>query len=273
MTVDQALRPEDVLRRNNVTLAGDPSGRPVLLAHGFGCDQSMWRFVVPSLSDHRVVLFDHVGAGDSDVQAYDRVKYDSLDGYAADVVEICEALDLRDVVLVGHSVSAMVAVVASARASDRIGALVLVGPSPRYVDEGDYVGGFGREDVEGMLLAVGGNFTGWAQAMAPVIMGPGAPELGEELRASFCRTDPDIAAHFAEVTFLSDNRSDLAGVTVPTLVVQCREDVIAPREVGEYVHRSIAGSELVVLDVNGHCPHVSHPELTVAALRSFLARV
>jgi sigma-B regulation protein RsbQ len=274
MAIGRALRPEDVLRRNHVVELGDPSGRPLLLAHGFGCDQGMWRSVTPALADHRVVLFDHVGAGGSDTGAYDRGKYDSLDGYASDVAEICEALDLRDVVVVGHSVSAMIAVLAATRAPDRVRALALVCPSPRYVDEGEYVGGFRLEDIEGMLVAVGGNFTGWARTMAPVIMGNAdRPHLGEELTASFCRTDPDIAAHFAEVTFLSDNRADLAGVVVPTLVVQCADDVIAPRAVGEHVHRAIPGSELVVLDVSGHCPHVSHPQETAAALRSFLARV
>ena len=186
-------------------------------------------------------------------------------------MEICEALDLRDVVVVGHSVSAMIAVIAAVQAPDRISGLVLVGPSPRYVDEGEYVGGFTREDIDELLVSVGGNFTRWAHDVAPVLMGPDDPQLGAELAEVFCRTDPDIAAHFAEVTFTSDNRRDLARVGVPTLVVQCRDDPIAPLPVGEYVHREVRGSEIVVLDVTGHCPHVSHPDLTVAALRSFLA--
>jgi sigma-B regulation protein RsbQ len=262
-----------VLRRNNVVLAGNPLGRPLVLAHGFGCDQGMWRLLVPFFADdHRIVLLDHVGAGGSDASAYDRARYDSLDGYAADVAEVLEALDLHDVVLVGHSVSAMISVIVASEAPDRVSALALIGPSPRYVDDVDYTGGFSRADIEGMLLTVSGNFTGWAQAMAPVIMGNvERPELGEELTATFCRADPRIAGHFAEVTFLSDNRRDLASVSVPTLVVQCSDDPIAPAAVGDYVHRSIPGSRLAVLDVNGHCPHLSHPQETAAVLAQFLA--
>jgi sigma-B regulation protein RsbQ len=232
----------------------------------------MWRHVVPSFQDHRVVLFDHIGAGGSDSSAYDRARHDSLDGYASDVADILEALDLRDAVLVGHSVSAMIGVIAAIQTKDRIGALVLIGPSPRYVDDGDYVGGFAREDIEEMLLTAAGNFPQWAAAMAPVIAGNAdRPGLSDEVQAAFCRNDPRIAAHFAEVTFLSDNRRDLAAVRVPTLVVQCGQDTIAPPEVGEYVHRQIPGSRLVVLDVHGHCPHLSHPEETSAVLRAFLS--
>lgn len=261
----------DVVRRNNVVETGDPTGRPMVFAHGFGCDQGMWRYVVPAFVDHRVVLFDHIGSGGSDTSAYDRAHHDSLDGYARDVADILEALDLRDVILVGHSVSSMIAIIAATQETDRISALVLIGPSPRYIDDADYVGGFAREDIEGMLLSVAGNFTSWAETMAAVVAGnPERPELTEEITATFCRNEPVIAAHFAEVTFLSDNRRDLAAVQVPTLVVQSADDAIAPREVGEYVHHQIPGSQFVVLDVHGHCPHLSHPQETSAAVRAFL---
>jgi sigma-B regulation protein RsbQ len=262
----------EVLRRNNVTEHGLPSGPPMLFSHGFGCDQNMWRLVAPAFEeDHRVVLFDHVGAGSSDLTAYDRRRYDSLEGYAEDVLEICEALDLTGVTFVGHSVSAMIGVLAALRAPDRFAKLVLVSPSPSYIDDGDYVGGFGRADIEELLESLDSNFLGWSSAMAPVIMGnPDRPELGEELTNSFCRTDPDIARHFAHVTFLSDNRGDLPRVRIPTLILQCADDAIAPQSVGAYVHEQIAGSELVLLDAVGHCPNLSAPEETVAAIKAFL---
>jgi sigma-B regulation protein RsbQ len=262
----------EVLRRNNVTEHGLPSGPPMLFSHGFGCDQNMWRLVAPAFEeDHRVVLFDHVGAGSSDLTAYDRERYDSLEGYAEDVLEICEALDLTGVTFVGHSVSAMIGVLAALRAPDRFAKLVLVSPSPSYIDDGDYVGGFGRADIEELLESLDSNFLGWSSAMAPVIMGnPDRPELGEELTNSFCRTDPDIAGHFARVTFLSDNRGDLPRVEIPTLILQCADDAIAPQSVGAYVHEQIAGSELVLLDAVGHCPNLSAPEETVAAIKAFL---
>ena len=255
-----------------MTEHGLPSGPPMLFSHGFGCDQNMWRLVAPAFEeDHRVVLFDHVGAGSSDLTAYDRRRYDSLEGYADDVLEICEALELTGVTFVGHSVSAMIGVLAALRAPDRFARLVLVSPSPSYIDDGDYVGGFGRADIEELLESLDSNFLGWSSAMAPVIMGnPDRPELGEELTNSFCRTDPDIARHFAHVTFLSDNRGDLPRVRIPTLILQCADDAIAPQSVGAYVHEQIAGSELVLLDAVGHCPNLSAPEETVAAIKAFL---
>ena len=262
----------DVLRRNNVAVSGKPAGRPMLFAHGFGCDQNMWRFVAPAFEDrYRIVLFDYVGAGASDLAAYDPDRYGTLAGYAADVVEICEALDLHDVVFVGHSVSAMVGVLAAGIAPDRFGALVLIGPSPRYINDDGYVGGFTEEDINGLLASLDSNYLGWSSAMAPVIMGnPDRPELGAELTASFCRTDPEIQKRFARVTFLSDNRADLARATVPALVLQCSDDVIAPDAVGEYVRRHLPGSRLVKLQASGHCPNLSAPEETVAAISAFL---
>jgi len=261
-----------VIARNRVRVSGVPDGRPMVFAHGFGCDQEMWRLVVPAFeTDHRVVLFDYVGSGRSDLSAYDPVRYGSLEGYAADVVEICRELDLDDVVLVGHSVSAMIGVLAAARAPELFGALVMVGPSPRYVDNGDYVGGFSREDIAALLESLDSNHLGWSAAMAPVIMGnPDRPELTAELTNSFCRTDPDIARQFARVTFLSDNRADLPGVRVPTLVLQCTADAIAPEAVGRYVHEHVPGSVYTLLSATGHCPHLSAPEETTAAIRAFL---
>jgi len=261
------------VERNRVRVSGRPEGRPIVFAHGFGCDQGMWRFVAPDFEvDHKVVLFDHVGAGGSDLSAYDPEKYGSLRGYASDVVEICRALDLTDVVFVGHSVSAMIGVLAVAEAPELFGALVMVGPNPRYVDEDGYTGGFSRADIVALLDSLDSNHLGWSTAMAPVIMGnPDRPELAEELSNSFCSTDPGIARQFARVTFLSDNRADLAAVRVPTLVLQCSSDVIAPDAVGEYVHSQVAGSVLTRLRATGHCPNLSAPEETTAAIRAFLA--
>jgi sigma-B regulation protein RsbQ len=232
----------------------------------------MWRFVAPAFtSRHTVVLFDHVGAGQSDSRAYDRRKYASLDGYATDVLEICQELRLDEVVFIGHSVSAMIGVLAAKREPARFKALVLVGPSPRYLNDGDYIGGFSRQDIDGLLESLDSNYLGWSSAMAPVIMGNAdRAELGTELTNSFCRTDPEIASHFARVTFLSDNRQDLPHVTTPTLVLQCEEDVIAPRAVGDYVHRSIPRSQLVNMKATGHCPNLSAPAETVDAIAGFL---
>ncbi|GGW49686.1 alpha/beta fold hydrolase [Streptomyces griseoloalbus] len=260
-------------RRNNIRVTGRDSGRTIVLAHGFGCDQNMWRLVEPALAkDFRVVLFDYVGAGRSDVSAWREERYSSLDGYARDVVEVCEELDLRDAVLVGHSVSAMAGVLAGAAAPERIGSLVMVCPSPYYIDEDGYRGGFSAEDIDELLESLESNYLGWSATMAPVIMGnPDRPELGEELTNSFCATDPDIARVFARTTFLSDSRKDLAGVTVPTLILECEQDAIAPPEVGAYVHSAIPGSELVTLAATGHCPQLSAPEATASAISAFVA--
>jgi sigma-B regulation protein RsbQ len=262
----------DVVARHNVSVSGRDDAQPMLFAHGFGCDQNMWRHVAPAFADeYRIVLFDHVGAGGSDLSAYEPGRYASLDGYADDVLEICAEVGLERVIFVGHSVSAMVGVLAAKREPERFDKLVLVGPSPRYVDEGDYVGGFSAEDIEGLLDALESNFLGWSGQMAPAIVGnPDRPELGEELTNSFCATDPEIAKHFARVTFLSDNRTDLPGVRTRSLILQCADDVIAPRAVGEYVHRQMPDSELVLLEATGHCPNLSAPEETIAAIRAFL---
>jgi sigma-B regulation protein RsbQ len=263
-----------VSQRNNVRVSGR-GATAMLFAHGFGCDQNMWRFMAPAFEhDYRVVLFDHVGAGRSDVSAYDREKYGTLDGYAIDVLEICEELGLEDVILVGHSVSAMIAVLAAKRQPARFDALVLVGPSPRYIDAEGYTGGFSRLDIEELLDSLDSNYLGWSSAMAPAIMAnPDRPELGQELTNSFCRTDPEIAKHFARVTFLSDNREDLSAVNIPTLILQCTDDIIAPPAVGEFIRARMTNSELVQLNATGHCPNLSAPDETTAAVKDFLRRL
>jgi sigma-B regulation protein RsbQ len=244
----------------------------MVFAHGFGCDQNMWRFVEPAFKDDfRTVLFDHVGAGGSDLKAYDKAKYSTLEGYANDVVEIGRELGLRDAVFVGHSVSSMIGALAAEKAPGMFGKLVMVGPSARYIDDGDYVGGFSQRQIDELLQFLELNHMGWSAQMAPAIMGnPDRPELGEELTNSFCRTDPEIAKAFARVTFTSDNRADLAKVDIPTLILQCSEDIIASKEVGEFVHRGIPISEIIVLEATGHCPNLSAPDEVISAMRSFV---
>ena len=266
--------PSDVLSRNNVVQRGRGS-QPMLFAHGFGCDQNMWRYVAPAFEDdYRVVLFDYVGSGRSDWSAYDAERYSSLDGYARDVLDVCQALDLHDVVFVGHSVSAMVGVLASNAEPERFASLVMVGPSPRYINDGDgYVGGFERADIDGLLETMDKNYIGWANFLAPAIMqNADRPELGAELTGSFCSTDPVIASQFARATFFADNRDDLTRVSVPSLILQCSDDIIAPPQVGEYVHRALPGSSFRQMEAKGHCPHMSAPDETVRLIKEFLAR-
>ncbi|GGU59759.1 alpha/beta fold hydrolase [Streptomyces daghestanicus] len=273
-TADTGDTAHDVRHRNNVTVTGDPDGPVVVLAHGFGCDQQMWRLVVPRLAErHRVVLFDYVGSGRSDPAAWDADRYASLEGYAQDVVDVLRELDLERVTFVGHSVSAMAGVLAARMAPDRIAALALVTPSPRYLDDDGYRGGFTQEDIRELLASLESNYLGWSSVMAPVVMGnPDRPELGQELTDSFCATDPAMARVFARTTFLSDNRGDLAGVKVPTLILECAEDALAPRGVGAFVQARVPGSRLVTLDATGHCPQLSAPEATADALLDFLDR-
>jgi sigma-B regulation protein RsbQ len=260
-----------VLQRHNLKIIGSGE-RAMVFAHGFGCDQNMWRLVTPAFEkDFRIILFDHVGAGGSDLSAYDPARYASLDGYADDVVELCRELGVQRGVFVGHSVSAMIGVLAAKKAPELFDDLVLIGPSPRYIDDGDYVGGFSEAQIHELLDFLDSNHMGWSQAMAPMIMGnPERPELGEELTNSFCRTDPEIAKSFARTTFLSDNRNDLDGVTTRTLVLQCSDDVIAPQAVGEYVARKLPNNRLVLMRATGHCPNLSAPEETIAAIRAFV---
>jgi sigma-B regulation protein RsbQ len=259
------------IKRNNVRVRG-AGHRTMIFAHGFGCDQNMWRFVAPAFEkDFMTVVFDHVGAGGSDLSAYDSAKYSTLSGYAKDVVEIGTELGLKDSVFVGHSVSSMIGVLAARQAPGMFGKLVLIGPSPRYIDDDGYVGGFSAQQIEELLRFLDSNHMGWSMQMAPMIMGnPDRPELGQELTNSFCSADPEIAKAFARVTFTSDNREDLAEVSLPTLVLQCSEDIIAPPEVGEFVARNIPNSRMIVLDATGHCPNLSAPEEVVAAMRPFV---
>ena len=262
----------DALARNNVTVRGRADGPPLMFSHGFGCDQGMWRYVTPDFeSTHRVVCFDHVGAGDSDLSAYDSGRYATLDGYAADVVQVLEALAGPPITFVGHSVSAMIGLLAAIARPDLIGRLVMVAPNPRYIDDTGYRGGFSRAEIDELLETMEDNYLGWAEQIAPVIMGaPDRPDLGGELARSFCRTDPVIAREFATTTFLSDNRADLSDLPVPALVLQCTDDALAPRAVGDYVHAHLPDSELVLLAATGHCPNMSAPVELVAAMRAHL---
>jgi sigma-B regulation protein RsbQ len=259
------------LARNNVQIGG-VEGRAIMFAHGFGCDQNMWRFVEPAFrTGFKTILFDHVGAGASDLSAYQPDKYDSLAGYADDIIEIGRELRLKNAVFVGHSVSAMIGVLASLKAPDLFDSLVLIGPSPRYIDDDGYAGGFSAAQIEELLEFLADNHMGWSSAMAPAIMGnPDRPELGAELTNSFCRTDPDIAKAFARVTFNSDNRADRDRVAARTLILQCSEDIIAPTQVGQYVHQHIQGSRFVQMQATGHCPNLSAPDETIAAIRAFV---
>ena len=258
-------------QRHNVKISGSGQ-RAMVFAHGFGCDQNMWRFVAPAFEgDFKVIVFDHVGAGGAEPSAYDAARHASLEGYAEDVVALCRELGVEHGVFVGHSVSAMIGVLAARRAPELFDDLVLVGPSPRYIDDDDYVGGFSEGQIHELLDFLDVNHMGWSAAMAPVIMGNmDRPELGEELTNSFCRTDPDIAKRFARATFLSDNRKDLDGLSIRTLILQCSEDAIAPQAVGEYVHGRLANSRLVLMRATGHCPNLSAPGETIDAIRGYL---
>ncbi|GAA1588993.1 alpha/beta fold hydrolase [Actinoplanes couchii] len=263
-----------VMRRHAVEISGAPGGQPMIFSHGYGCDQNMWRLVAPAFTDtYRVVLFDHVGVGRSDLSAYDDTKYAALDGYATDVLEIVHVLDLHDVVFVGHSVSAMIGVLAAIREPGRFAELILVGPSPSYIDDGDYKGGFSHADIDEMMAALDSNYLGWSSVIAPMIMAnPQRPELSQELVNSFCATDPVIARKFARVTFRSDNRSDLAEVRTPSLVMQCTDDIIASHAVGRYVSDHLQDSTFVVMNATGHCPNLSAPEETIDVIQAYLTR-
>ncbi|MFL6698770.1 MAG: alpha/beta fold hydrolase [Vitreoscilla sp.] len=261
----------DLQVRNNVRLSGDQS-ITMVFAHGFGCDQNMWRLLTPSFEGRmRTMLFDHVGSGKSDLSAYDRTRYASLHGYASDVNDLLDAYAPGNVVFVGHSVSAMIGMLADLECPGRIVGHVMVGPSPCYVNDGDYVGGFERSDIDELLATLGSNYLGWSSNMAPAIMGaPDQPELAAELTNSFCRTDPEIAEQFARVTFLSDHRRDLTRLQTPTLILQCSEDIIAPVAVGQYMHRVLPRSTLRIIDNVGHCPHLSAPSASTSAIEGFL---
>jgi sigma-B regulation protein RsbQ len=262
-----------IQNRNNVSVSGEGE-TTLFFAHGFGCDQNMWRLLAPAYGNRfRTVLFDLVGSGKSDLSAYDRNKYNSLQGYADDIVEIVREYGQGPAVFVGHSVSAMIGMLAHLKVPDLFAAHIMIGPSPCYINDGDYVGGFTRKDIDLLLETLESNYLGWSSNMAPVIMGaPDRPELGIELTNSFCRTDPEIAKQFARVTFLSDVRAEVSQLTAPTLIVQCNDDLIAPVSVGEFMHRTLPRSTLSIIDNVGHCPHLSAPGSSASAMDDFLKK-
>jgi sigma-B regulation protein RsbQ len=262
---------DNIIKRNNVKVIGN-GAKTIIFAHGFGCDQHVWTGIADAFKDqYRVVLFDYVGAGGSDLTAYDPARYSSLRGYAQDVMEICAYLGIRDAIFVGHSVSSMIGVLAANQAPGLFQKLVLLGPSPCYINEDVYYGGFSRQDMEDLLAVMDNNYLGWAKALAPQIMGNGdRPALGESLTHSFCATDPEIAKQFARVTFLSDHRDELPKVKIPSLTLQCSADIVAPIEVGQYVHQHTLGNKLVILNATGHCSHLSAPEETISAISEFI---
>ena len=271
MLVKETSRRDAVRARNNVHIRGNGT-RTMVFAHGFGCDQSMWRYVVPAFEDdYRCVLFDYVGSGKSDWSAYDNGRYSTLEGYVRDVLDVLEAYDLRDVIFVGHSVSSVIGLVASLQAPERFARMILVGPSPCYMNEGDYTGGFSRADLEGLLDLMDKNYIGWASFLAPVVMkNDSQPELVQELQESFCATDPRLTRAFARATFLSDHRGDMAKVRVPSLILQCTDDAIAPDAVGDWLTRELPNSTFHKLAATGHCPHMSHPAETIEAIKAYL---
>lgn len=266
------LSAEDATSRFNIHVSGRGT-QPLVFAHGFGCDQNMWRFVAPRFeADYRVVCFDYIGMGGSDHSSYDPQRYWKLDDYAEDLLLLCRSLDLRNAIVVGHSVSSMIGALAAIQAPDQFERLVMVGPSPSYINDGDYIGGFDKEDLDGLLEMMEHNYIGWAQQLAPAVMqNADRPELGEELQQSFCSTDPVVARRFAQATFYSDNRDDLPRVPVPSLIMQCAQDIIAPLEVGRYLHRHLPDSTLHYLRATGHCPHLSHPGETTDVIRQYLS--
>ena len=260
-----------IIKRNNVKLFGKGK-QPMLFAHGFGCDQNMWRFITPAFEDeYRIILFDYVGAGKSDAGSYNAERYSSLQGYAQDVLDICEELQLDDIIFVGHSVSSMIGLLAAVEKPQYFSNIIMVGPSACYINDDNYIGGFERKDIEGLLETMEKNYIGWANFLAPNIMAnKDRPELGQELTESFCSTDPVIASQFAKATFFSDNRNDLSKLEIPSLILQCSDDIIAPLIVGDYLHRNLSDSTLQVMKAKGHCPHMSEPEETIMLIKDYL---
>ncbi|MFL5741264.1 MAG: alpha/beta fold hydrolase [Flavisolibacter sp.] len=262
---------KNILARNNVKVFGRGQ-QPMMFAHGFGCDQQMWRLITPAFEDdYRIVLFDYVGAGKSDVHSYNHERYSSLQGYAQDVLDICKALNLEEVIFVGHSVSSMIGLLAAVEKPGYFSHMIMVGPSPCYINKEGYIGGFEQQDIEGLLETMEKNYIGWANFLAPQIMGnTDRPALGQELTESFCSTDPVIASQFARATFFSDNRHDLSKLQTPSLILQCSQDIIAPQQVGDFLHQHLPQSTLKIMKATGHCPHVSEPEETIALIKDYL---
>ena len=267
-----AIQITDILNRNNVTVHGNGK-QTMLFMHGFGCDQTVWKYISPAFSaDYKLVLVDLVGAGKSDYSAYNKSRYSTLDGYAEDIIEICEALELSDIIFIGHSVSCMIGALASIAKPFLFKNLIFIGPSPRYLNDNNYNGGYEREDINLLFELMDDDFIAWSNAMAPAIMGiENSTDLGESLAASFCTLDPAIAKDFARVTFLSDNRKDLPLIIIDSLTLQCKHDILAPVEVGYYINKETKNNTLVLLEATGHCPHQSAPQQTINAIKSFLA--
>lgn len=262
---------KDIVARNHINRFGEGS-QPIIFSHGYGCDQNMWRFITPAFEkDYTIVLFDHVGSGKSDDNQYDFIKYNSLEGYAEDLIEVIEELELEKVIFVGHSVSSMIGSLSAAKRSDLFKTLIMIGPSPCYINSGEYFGGFSKQDIDELVETLESNYLGWSSFITPVIAGnPDKPEFSKELHNSFCRMNPKIAQHFAKVTFLGDNRTDLSRVSTPTLVIQCHPDAIAPVKVGQYVCKNLQNGSFIQLDASGHCPHLTAPEQTIKAIKTYL---
>jgi len=260
-----------IIARNNITILGNGT-KPMFFVHGYGCDQNMWRFITPQFkNEYKIILIDLVGSGKSDEHSYNFDKYSSLEGHVDDVIEICDALALKDICFVGHSVSAMIGLLAAIKRPSQFEKLIMIGPSPRYINDADYFGGFSQNDIEDLMETLDANYLGWSSAMAPVIMGNAdRPELAAELEESFCQNNPKIARHFAKVTFLGDNRTDLKELTTNTLIIQSKIDAIASIKVGRFVHDNLSNSKLVIVDTSGHCPHLSAPHKTIDAMKEYL---
>ncbi|MDQ1150871.1 MULTISPECIES: alpha/beta fold hydrolase [Sphingobacterium] len=261
----------NIIKRNNVIIKGK-GNKTIMFAHGFGCDQNMWRYIYPDFEqDYKIILFDHVGAGHSDLSAYCFTKYDSLEGYASDIIEIATELDITNGIFIGHSVSAMIGLIVADLAPNVFETLIMIGPSPYYINEDNYIGGFSRSEIEELLESMNNNHLGWSMTMAPIIMGnPDKKELSVELASSFCKTDPEIAKHFAKTTFLTDKREMLKHTKASVLILQCSNDIIAPVEVGYYMHQQIPNSILRIMKATGHCPNLSAPQETIEMIRTFL---
>ena len=249
------------------------TSNPMVFAHGLGCNQTMWKDVAPAFqSTHQIVMFDLMGFGNSDTSCFSYERYQTLEGYADDFIEVVEETCFEPAVFVSHSVSGMIGILAACKRPDLFRQLILIGPSACYLNDGEsYLGGFEKQDIEGLIDAMQSNYLGWAGQMAPAIMGNAErPELTDTLRDSFCRTNPEIARHFAALTFWSDNRSDLAKAYTPALILQCAEDVIAPVEVGKYVADQMPNATFVQLRATGHCPHVSHPAEVIQEIERYV---
>lgn len=263
----------DVLTAFNINTSGKGS-RPILFANGLGCDQNVWRYVAPAFEDdYKVILFDYVGSGKSDKSIYNKDKYQSLNGYADDVLAICDALNTRDVILVAHSVSSMIGLLAAIKRPQFFSRIIMLGPSPCYMNIPPYFGGFTKEDLHQLLDLMKENYPQWASYFAPLAVGnPDRPQIADQVETTFCTADPDITCEFAKAAFLADNRADLCKLTVPTLIMQPAEDIVAPTQVGEYTHKNIAGSTIYYMKGTGHFPLLSAVDETISMIKQYLQK-